>query len=78
MKALKEIFGSMFNSLVIIVCFVIGYLIYSKVMGNPMNFEGGNIEGHVVKGNYLGIIYRGGVIVPLLMNRYSCIINFLY
>ena len=76
MKALKEIFGSMFNSLVIIVCFVIGYLIYSKVMGNPMNFEGGNIEGHVVKGNYLGIIYRGGVIVPLLMTVILVLLTF--
>jgi biopolymer transport protein ExbB len=36
-------------------------------MGNPVNFEGGNPKGHPLDGNYLGIIYKGGFIVPLLM-----------
>jgi biopolymer transport protein ExbB len=36
-------------------------------MGNPVNFEGGNNKGHALEGNYLGIIYKGGFIVPILM-----------
>jgi biopolymer transport protein ExbB len=36
-------------------------------MGNPVNFEGGNPQGHPLEGNYLGIIYKGGYIVPILM-----------
>ncbi|HCT30722.1 MAG TPA: flagellar motor protein MotA [Bacteroidales bacterium] len=36
-------------------------------MGSPVNFEGGNPSGHPLPGNYLGIIYKGGYIVPLLM-----------
>ncbi|NOU17836.1 MAG: MotA/TolQ/ExbB proton channel family protein [Bacteroidales bacterium] len=36
-------------------------------MGSPVNFEGGNPAGHPLPGNYLGIIYKGGVIVPILM-----------
>ena len=36
-------------------------------MGNPVNFEGGNPKGHPLPGNYLGIIYRGGFIVPVLI-----------
>jgi biopolymer transport protein ExbB len=36
-------------------------------MGSPVNFEGGNPAGHPLPGNYLGIIYKGGYIVPILM-----------
>ncbi len=65
MKALKEIFSSVFNILVIIICIVLGIVIYKYVMGNPINFEGGNPKGHPITGNYLGIIYKGGFIVPM-------------
>jgi biopolymer transport protein ExbB len=67
MKALKEIFSSVFNILVIIICIILGIVIYKYIMGNPINFEGGNPKGHPITGNYLGIIYRGGFIVPILM-----------
>ncbi|HAN78538.1 MAG TPA: flagellar motor protein MotA [Bacteroidales bacterium] len=40
-------------------------------MGNPVNFEGNNPEGHPLPGNYLAIIYKGGMIVPLLI---ACIL----
>ncbi|MBA4408404.1 MAG: flagellar motor protein MotA [Odoribacter sp.] len=36
-------------------------------MGNPVNFEGMNPKGHPLPGNYLGIIYKGGFIVPILI-----------
>jgi biopolymer transport protein ExbB len=41
-------------------------------MGNPVNFEGGNPKGHAMEGNYLGIIYKGGFIVPILM---TCVLT---
>ena len=41
MRALKEIFSSIFNTLVILICIGVGILIYLKVLGNPINFEGG-------------------------------------
>jgi biopolymer transport protein ExbB len=41
-------------------------------MGNPINFEGGNPKGHALEGNYLGIIYKGGFIVPILM---TCVLT---
>ncbi len=46
---------------------VVCVLVYHFVMGNPINFEGGNPEGKGLPGNYLAIIYKGGFIVPLLM-----------
>jgi biopolymer transport protein ExbB len=41
-------------------------------MGNPVNFEGGNPAGKNLEGNYLGIIYKGGMIVPILM---TCVLT---
>jgi biopolymer transport protein ExbB len=36
-------------------------------MGHPSNFENNDPEGHPLPGNYLGMVYKGGFIVPLLM-----------
>jgi biopolymer transport protein ExbB len=64
-------YGAIFNFLAILVAYVIAFLIWQKIMGHPANFEGGNNEGHPLPGNYLGIIYKGGIIVPFLI---SCIL----
>jgi len=66
-QALKEMFQSWINIVIIAACLVVGFIVYYKVMGNPINFEGGNPEGHPKEGNYLAIIYKGGLIVPLLI-----------
>jgi biopolymer transport protein ExbB len=76
MKALKQFFSSVFNTLVILVCLALGILIYTKVMGNPVNFEGGNVHGHPIQGNYLGMVYKGGFIVPLLMTIVLVLLTF--
>ena len=76
MRALKEIFSSVFNTLVILVCLGLGILIYWKIMGNPINFEGGNPHGRAMPGNYLGIIYKGGPIVPILMTVILVLLTF--
>lgn len=50
----------------IIFAFVCGVLIYMFLMGNPANFEGADVaKGHPK--NILGIIHRGGFIVPMLV-----------
>ena len=67
---------SAFVLLVMVLCIVAGWLIYSRIMGNPINFEGGNPKGHPLPGNYLGIIYKGGIIVPLLMAINLILITF--
>ena len=37
-------------------------------MGNPINFEGVNPAGHPLPGNYLGMVYKGGWVVPFLIS----------
>jgi biopolymer transport protein ExbB len=66
-QTLKEALKSTFVLAVILLCALGGYLIYSLIMGNPVNFEGMNPKGHPLPGNYLGIIYKGGFIVPILI-----------
>lgn len=67
--------NSMGNSLMILACVFVGILIYMFVLGNPLNFEhsdeisffrfpGGE---HPIQGNLMGIMYKGGFIVPLLL-----------
>jgi biopolymer transport protein ExbB len=74
-QSLKDALQSAFASSVMVLCLVIGFLIYYMVMGNPSNFEGGNVlNGHPT--NYLGIVYRGGFIVPVLIAINLILITF--
>jgi biopolymer transport protein ExbB len=61
-----------FATSAILIAFVVSYILFKQIMGNPVNFEGGNPEGQPLEGNYLGIVYRGGFIVPILM---TCVLT---
>lgn len=76
--AKKESTGSnFFASLTIILCLIVGVLLWKYVMGNPANFEGGDPEnGHPLAGNYFGMVYKGGIIVPMLMGMFLMVIVF--
>ena len=52
--------------LVIIVCFIIAVCIYKFVFGDPGNFMDNNPENHPLPGNFLGTIYKGGIVVPVI------------
>ncbi len=74
-NSLKDALSSIFATSVIFIAIALGILIYIYIMGDPNNFEGLNVEkGHPI--NYLGIIYRGGFIVPLLMAVILILITF--
>lgn len=59
--------SNLFAGLTILLCICVGFLVWKFVMGSPENFAGGDPEGHPLPGNYLGMIYKGGYIVPGLM-----------
>ncbi|HEY4539055.1 MAG TPA: MotA/TolQ/ExbB proton channel family protein, partial [Faecalibacter sp.] len=49
--------------------------IFYGLFGQPSNFEGGDTaKGHPL--NFLGIIYKGGVIIPFLMSFFFMVIVF--
>ena len=76
--AKKESSGSsIFASLSIVICILVGFLLWKFVMGNSANFEGGDpVNGHPLPGNYFGMVYKGGYIVPLLMGMLLMVIVF--
>jgi biopolymer transport protein ExbB len=54
---------------IIIIAFVAGSLIYSYIFGDPANFIGGNPNNSPVGSGarqFLGIVYKGGFVVPIL------------
>jgi biopolymer transport protein ExbB len=61
-----------------LVAFIIAYYLFTQIMGNPVNFEGGNPKGTPIQGNYLGIIFKGGYIVPILMTCLLVLIIFIF
>ena len=63
-------------AIVIPTALVLAIIIYKFIMGNPGNFQDNNPELSPLPGNYLGIIYKGGVIVPLLMALLFIVITF--
>lgn len=71
-SSFKDALQNIFAASVIVIAFIVSYLLFVNVMGNPVNFEGGNVKGHALQGNYLGIIYKGGYIVPILM---TCVLT---
>ena len=52
--------------LVIICCFIIAFCIYHFLLVNPSNFMNNDPNNHPLPGNFLGTIYKGGVIVPVI------------
>lgn len=62
---------SNFASFAIPVLIACGFLLYFFVMGSPSNFENGDTNSHPVNegvGHVLGLIYKGGMIVPILLS----------
>jgi biopolymer transport protein ExbB len=68
--------GNIFSVIAIIGCIIIGILIWNFVMGHGSNFEGGNNANHPLPGNYLGMVYKGGKIVPILMGLLLMVVVF--
>jgi len=65
-----------FAGIVIPILFGVAIIIFIFVMGNPENFQGNNPDNLPKPGNYLGVIYKGGVIVPILMAILMMVITF--
>jgi biopolymer transport protein ExbB len=72
----KDVLQSAFASGAILLALVASIILFFKVMGNPINFEGMNPKGSPMPGNLLGIIYKGGFIVPILMTCVTSLIIF--
>ena len=67
--------GGMMSGIIIVACIIVGTLIWKFLMGSSSNFEGGNAEtGHPL--NTLGMVYKGGFIVPILLGMFLMVVVF--
>lgn len=74
--SLGESLKSTFAAIVIPLEIVIAVLIYLYVLGNPANFEGGDPNNHPLQGNWLGIIYKGRIVVAGLIALLMILLTF--
>jgi biopolymer transport protein ExbB len=77
-RSLKNALQSIFAVVAIIIAFIVSYILFTQIMGNPANFEGHNPKMSPLEHNYLGIIYKGGFIVPILMTCVLVLIIFIF
>lgn len=73
-------FGAIFPFIIIPVLFVVAILIYMFVFGNPENFAGKDPSKDPVNepalNHYLGVVYKGGPVVPILLTLFFTVIVF--
>ncbi|MBK9271465.1 MAG: MotA/TolQ/ExbB proton channel family protein [Saprospiraceae bacterium] len=67
-------FSNIFASLTIFTAIVVGHLIYYFILGDPSHFQDGDNTKHPLSGDYLGMMYKGGVIVPFLMAVFMIVV----
>ena len=65
-KTTNKIVGIKNASWVIICCFIIAVCVYHFILGNPSNFMNNDPNNHPLPGSFLGTIYKGGVVVPII------------
>jgi len=68
--------GSIFSGIAIVACILVGFLVWQFIMGNPANFEGNDNANQPLSGNYLGMVYKGGAVVPVLMGLLLMVVVF--
>ncbi len=68
--------GDYFAPITLILIFIISVLIYIFVLGNGSHFEGGSNLNEPLPGDYLGTVYKGGFVVPILMTMLLTVLVF--
>ncbi len=64
-SSLGESLKSGFAASVIVIELIIGFLVWKFVLGDPSHFVNGDTENHPIEGDYFGIFYKGGYLVPV-------------
>lgn len=66
--------GFMINLLIVIACIVVAHLVFYGVLGSASNFK--DEQKHVAK-NFMGTMYSGGWVVPILLSTLLTLISFI-
>ena len=68
--------SAIFAAIVIPIELIVSILVYKYVMGDPSHFMGNNPANNPLTGDYLGMIYKGGITIPVLMTFFLVVITF--
>src|SRR5688572_27148958 len=66
-SSLSDSLKTVFAAIVIPVEIIIAIIIYKFVLGHPSHFQDGDPTKNPIPGDFLGIVYKGGFIVPILI-----------
>ena len=75
-SSLGDSLKSTFAAVVIPLELVLAYIIWQYVLGNPANFEGGDPSNHPLEGNWMGIVYKGKIVVAFLIGLLMIVLTF--
>ncbi|MDO8365372.1 MAG: MotA/TolQ/ExbB proton channel family protein [Saprospiraceae bacterium] len=70
--------GAWLPFMIIILLYVVSFVIWKFVFGAGPNFVDGDNAKDPLPGNYLGVIYKGGFVVPLLLTTFFTVIVFVF
>lgn len=65
-----------FAALMMLLCIGVGVFLYVVIMGDPNNFEGKDTSKHPLPGNIMGLMYKGGFLVPLALGLLLMVVTF--
>ncbi len=75
-------FSAIFPYIIIPILFILAIVVYKFVFGAPSNFPGGDITKDPVAepalNHYLGVVYKGGFVVPILLTLLFTVIVFVF
>jgi biopolymer transport protein ExbB len=75
-NSLADSLKSVFAAVVIPLELIIAFAFYYLVLGDPSHFQGNDPANHPLQGDYFGIVYKGGPIVPVLIAMLMLAITF--
>ncbi|WP_044004051.1 MotA/TolQ/ExbB proton channel family protein [Hymenobacter swuensis] len=68
--------SSSFAVIAILAAFIVSVLIFIFILGDGSHFQGGNHDNNPLAGDYFGVVYKGGPVVPVLMTMFLCVFIF--
>lgn len=68
--------SNIFAAITILLCIGFGYIMYEFVLGDGGNFVDGNNANHPLAGNLMGMMYKGGAVIAILLGLMTTTIVF--
>jgi len=60
----------------VVICILVGFAIWHFVLGNPSHFQNGDRHGDPLPGDLLGMMYKGGPVIGVLIGLLTTTIVF--